>query len=100
MSNYESFSVPNPVEADDRGLSLSPYNDGSLTLGGELDKLASNIALGRDAAGVHWRSDGIEGLKLGETVAIRLLENFRHCYNEKFDGFTLTKFDRSKITIS
>jgi hypothetical protein len=44
----------------------------ALPLGGRV-KLASNIALGRDTAGVHWRSDGIEGLKLGEAVAIGIL---------------------------
>jgi hypothetical protein len=29
-----------------------------------LNKLAANIGFGRDAAGLHWRSDIIEGLKL------------------------------------
>ena len=36
----------------------------SLTLGGELDKLGSNIAIGRNIAGVHYWSDGVEGLRL------------------------------------
>src|SRR5262249_446464 len=34
----------------------APYTGAALTVGGELNKLASNIALGRDAAGVHYRS--------------------------------------------
>jgi hypothetical protein len=42
----------------------------SSTVGGELNKLAANVALGRDTAGVHWRSDGVEGLNLGEGVAV------------------------------
>jgi len=37
-----------------------------LTLGNEIDKLAANIALGRDAAGVHYRSDSARGLFVGE----------------------------------
>lgn len=47
----------------------------TLTVRGELNKLASNIALGRNRAGIHYRSDGIEGLRLGESAAIRFLED-------------------------
>ena len=72
---------------------------GSLTVGDELNKLASNIAIGRDAAGVHWRSDGIEGLNLGEAVAIHLLQDLRRCYNENFTGFSFTRFDGTTMTI-
>ncbi len=95
----EEFVLPNPVVASSDGLSLIPYLGASLTIGVELNKLASNIALGRDAAGVHWRSDGIEGLKLGETVAIRIIQDYSKTYNEHFNGFTLTKFDGSTIKI-
>ncbi|WP_078429822.1 vanadium-dependent haloperoxidase [Alkalihalobacterium alkalinitrilicum] len=95
----EAYEIPNPVTASEDGLSLVPYSDFPLTIGGELNKLASNIALGRDTAGVHWRSDGIEGIKLGEAVAIEVLRDFSKTYNEHFDGFTLTKFDGTKITI-
>ena len=42
-----------------------------------LNKLAANLALGRDIAGVHWRSDGREGLKLGEAVAVGHLTDLR-----------------------
>ena len=95
----ESFVIPNPVQASADGLSLLPYSGPALTVGGELDKLAGNFALGRDFAGVHWRSDGIEALKLGENVAIGILEDYRATYNETFAGFSLTKFDGSQITI-
>src|SRR6266446_1725438 len=40
--------------------------DPGLTIGGEIDKLASNIAFGRNFAGIHWRSDAEEGMRLGE----------------------------------
>jgi hypothetical protein len=93
----ETFVIPNPVISD--GLSLIPYVGTPLTIGGELNKLASNIALSRDTAGVHWRSDGIEGLKLGEAVAIEILKDFSKTYNESFSGFFLTKFDGTTITI-
>jgi hypothetical protein len=44
-----------------------------LQVGGELNKLASNITVGRDGAGVHWRSDSTQGMALGEAVAAGLL---------------------------
>ncbi|WP_367755389.1 vanadium-dependent haloperoxidase [Ammoniphilus sp. 3BR4] len=95
----ESFVIPNPVVPSFDGLTLLPYSGPPLTIGGELNKLAANISIGRDAAGVHWRSDGIEGLKLGEAVAIGILRDYRKTYNEEFNGFSLTKFDGSSITI-
>lgn len=49
--------------------------DETLTVGGELNKLASNMALGRNRAGIHYRTDGIEGLRLGEATAIRYLQD-------------------------
>jgi len=95
----ETFVIPKPVVAAPDGLSLLPYKGAPLTIGGELNKLASNIALGRNTAGVHWRSDGIEGLKMGESVAIQILKDYRKTYNEDFCGYSLTKFDGTTITI-
>jgi hypothetical protein len=95
----ESFVIPNPVVSTSGGFSLTPFSGPALTVGGELNKLAANIAIGRDAAGVHWRSDGIEGLKLGEAVAISVLRDFQGCFNETFSGFSLTKFDGSSLVI-
>lgn len=94
----ESFVIPNPVFADNDGFSLTAYN-GNLTVGGELNKLAANISIGRDIAGVHWRSDGIEGMNLGEQVAISLLKDYKETYNENFAGFSFTRFNGSTITI-
>ena len=95
----EAFVLPNPVVASADGLSLLPYKGAELTVGGELNKLAANIALGRNAAGVHWRSEGIEGLKLGEAVAIGILTDLRATYTEDFGGFSFTKFDGMAITV-
>jgi membrane-associated phospholipid phosphatase len=94
----ESFVLPNTVVSSADGLSLLPYNE-PLTVGGELNKLAANIALGRDFAGVHYRSDGIEGLKLGEAVAIGILRDWKEAFNEGFGGVTLTKFDGTTVTL-
>jgi hypothetical protein len=95
----ESFILPNPIEATADGLSLAPFTGPPLTVGGELNKLASNVAIGRNIAGVHWRSDATESLKLGEEVAIRFLRDERHCFNEQFAGFRVTRFDGTTITI-
>lgn len=95
----ESFVIPNPVEASPHGLELLPYSGPDLTVGGELNKLASNVAFGRDIAGVHWRTDGSEALKLGEEVAIGYLREEHDCFNEQFQGFSLTRFDGTRITV-
>jgi membrane-associated phospholipid phosphatase len=93
----ESYVIPNSVIPTAEGTALGAYG-GTLTVGGELDKLASNIALGRNMAGVHYRSDYVAGLLLGEEVAIQLLEEQKNTYNENF-YLTLTRFDGQAITI-
>jgi membrane-associated phospholipid phosphatase len=95
----ESFVIPNPVQTNADGTALQPYTGGALTVGGEVNKLAANIAIGRDTAGVHWRTDGVEGLRLGEAVAIGMLRDYRSCYNEDFAGFSLTRFDGTVIGV-
>ncbi|EPY6469961.1 vanadium-dependent haloperoxidase [Clostridium sporogenes] len=95
----EDYIIPNPVVASADSLKLQPYLEGDLKVGGELNKLAANIALGRDFAGVHWRSDCLQGMKLGEAVAIGLLQDYRNTYNEEFHGFSFTKFDGTKVII-
>ncbi|MEO6590311.1 MAG: vanadium-dependent haloperoxidase [Pyrinomonadaceae bacterium] len=91
-----------PLQPTDDGLSLISYTGADandLTVGGELNKLASNVGIGRNIAGVHWRSDATESLKLGEAVAISILRDQKGCYSEAFNGFTLTKFDGSIINV-
>ncbi len=95
----ESAQIKNPVVPSADGLSLVPYQGTPLTVGGELNKIASNVAQGRNIAGVHWRTDATEALKLGEEVAISILKDTKSCYNESFSGFLLTKFDGTTITV-
>jgi hypothetical protein len=78
---------------------LEPHEGPPLTVGGELDKLAFNVAAGRNMAGVHWRSDADASLRLGEDVAIEYLRDDRNCMPERFAGYTLTKFDGTHVTI-
>ena len=98
----ESFVIPEPVIPGPGGHMLRPYTGPGadrLTVGGELNKLAANVALGRNFAGIHWRADYTESVKLGEAVAISILRDQRACYNEAFSGSTFTKFDGTTITI-
>ncbi|HYW09164.1 MAG TPA: hypothetical protein VE913_19550 [Longimicrobium sp.] len=97
----EDAIIENPMVPTADGKELMKYTGagwGSLTLGGELNKLAGNIALGRSAAGVHWRSDYDQSLLLGERIAIRLLQEQSILYNEG-GGFTITRFDGTCIKI-
>jgi hypothetical protein len=95
----ESFVLPNPVIPSTDGLTLLPYTGPALTVGGELNKLAGNVGLGRNAAGVHWRSDHWESVKYGEAVALGILADYRRSFNERFDGFSLMKFDGTTVTV-
>ncbi len=90
---------PYPVGAAADGLSLQPWTAAPLTVGHELTKLAGIIAMGRDAAGVHWRSDGVEGIKLGEALALNYLAETRALWNERFDGFSITRFDGTTVMV-
>jgi len=98
----ESFVIPGPVVPDASGLTLLPYaappGEAPLTVGGELDKLAFTIGMGRDAAGLHWRSDIEEGNKLGEAVALGILRDEKACFNESFE-MSFTKFDGTFVVV-
>lgn len=95
----ESFPIDDPVVVAPDGKTLQPYKGAPLTVGGELDKLATNIAFGRNAAGIHWRTDGTAGLALGEEVAISVLQDLRACWREDFNGFQLTRFDGRAVVV-
>jgi membrane-associated phospholipid phosphatase len=96
----ESAAIQNPVVPDATGTTLVPYAGAeNLTVGGELNKIAANVANGRNMAGVHWRSDANASLKLGEAIAISILKEQKSCYNEQFNGFSLTKFDGTTVTV-
>jgi len=88
-----------PVQPSADGLSLVPTSD-TLTVLGELNKLAANISEGRNMSGIHTRIGGNSlGMTWGEEVAISVLEEHAATYPESFGGFTLTKFDGTTITI-
>lgn len=86
------YVIPNPLQPDSTGANTVPYTGpDTLTVEGELNKIAANIAYGRNIAGVHWRSDAVESLLLGERVAIAFLRDYRDTYSET--GFTRWEFN-------
>jgi hypothetical protein len=67
------------------GESLTDYNGtdtNMMTVNSELNKLGSNISLGRNWAGVHYRSDSDYGMMIGEKVAIEYMSDVLACYDQ------------------
>lgn len=81
------------------GTKLEPWKGEDLFHGDELDKLASNISIGRLFAGIHWRSDAAAGLALGEEVAIQVLRELTLTGNEDFTAWSLRTFEGRRISI-
>ncbi|MEM7785301.1 MAG: vanadium-dependent haloperoxidase [Planctomycetota bacterium] len=98
----ESTVVKDPQVASADGQELMNYEEADeceLTVGLELDKLAANISIGRNMAGVHWRSDYTQSILLGQRVATDML--FRQCrdYIEDY-SFSYTSFGGGIVEIS
>jgi len=101
---------PNAPDDDDFNVAMVPNEDGSelvpyngpdiLTLGGEINKLASNIAYGRQPAGVHYRSDSEDGLEFGEYVAMEYLLELVRDHPEPNAKFEFTKRNGDFVSIS
>ena len=91
-------------------IAYEPLSDGSalndvsgtlsspLVLEGELNKVAANIAIGRDWAGVHYYTDYLESFRLGERVALGILEEQKLTYRENF-SLTVPLSDGSTVRI-
>ncbi|MEA2501362.1 MAG: hypothetical protein QOD01_1473 [Actinomycetota bacterium] len=91
--------VPDPAHPGKLIPYVAPAGEPPLTVGGELNKLASNISQGRNIAGVHWRTDASEANRLGEELAISMLKELGGLFNESVGGNSLTRFDGTTITI-
>jgi hypothetical protein len=99
--NYPITS-PKVPSADGTALEnyRAPAGQRPLTVNSELHKLAHNVSFGHGIhAGVHWRSDTDESIKLGEAIALSYLRDHAHLYNEHF-SVSLTKLDGTVATIS
>ncbi|MBU1357313.1 MAG: hypothetical protein KKC79_01700 [Gammaproteobacteria bacterium] len=77
----------------DNRAKLSAGDAAKLTIEGELNKLAQNVAMGRSMGGVHWRTDNTRSLMLGEALAAEILAKVSTDANEK-PSFTFRTFSR------
>jgi hypothetical protein len=97
------FVIPDAQVASNDGTKLNKYTGsdaGHLTVNGELNKIAHNISFGHGIhAGIPWRSDTDTSIELGEAVALSVLQNRAHTYNEKFT-VTLNKVNGGTATIT
>lgn len=65
------------------GKKLKKVKCKSLSIEGELNKLAANISVGRNMGGVHYYTDYSDSLLLGEKIACTILEEQLFTYPEK-----------------
>ena len=85
-----SHGIVGAIQADSTGSSLIQYNGSdaeNMTIVGEIDKLGFNVSLGRNWAGVHYRSDAIASMELGERIAIKYMEDcLSACVENNING--------------
>jgi hypothetical protein len=96
----EKMLLPACVVPNQEGTSLLPCPDYAPTVGAEIDKLAFNVALARNWAGIHFRSDDDAGIRLGEDVAISVLQDLVQTYTENFKGLSFTRIDGTAVHVS
>lgn len=89
--NLEEFCEPIPYTGPDAA---------QMTVGGELNKLASNVAMGRSMGGVHWRTDNTRSLRLGEALAIEILRKRTLDYAERPVSFSFRAFDGHRVRVA
>lgn len=110
FEDCDSFEERKLCDKDDKPIVYVPNKDGSqlvadkkfkekLTIQGELDKLAANISIGRNMAGVHYYSDYFDSLRMGERVAVGILLEQAPTYGDAVQS-TFKSFDGDHITIS
>jgi hypothetical protein len=97
---YEEGDQAVQYVPDTSGANLCPSTGGDfLTLEGELNKLAANISIGRNMAGVHYYSDYYDSLRMGEKIAIGILEEQALCYPTDPFVLTVPTFDGDVVRI-
>jgi hypothetical protein len=99
----EDAPFPEPVKPTADGQELVPV-DADLTVGGEINKLVTNMSYARSWAGIHYRSDTTSGIRIGERIATAVL---REQLNQRPEGaygssgaFEFTTFDGTTVTVT
>jgi hypothetical protein len=96
------LQIWNPGTVDGTTDRCQPYTGGdvgAMTVGGELNKLAANVAMGRTMGGVHWRTDNTRSLRLGEQISTIILAQLLPTLPEK-PSLSYTNFDGNLVTIA
>jgi hypothetical protein len=98
----ETYVIPRPKIPTADGSALKNLNGANLTVGGELNKLVSNIGIGRNIAGVHWRSDAANSYLLGERVALCVLVDSLSCLTEELikGPLVFTSFQGRRVEVT
>ena len=98
---YRAPNLPNPAtgEGVPAGDLVSYAPDQFLTLEGELNKLAANISIGRNMAGVHYFSDYFDSLRMGEEIALGILEEQALGYSTDPFVLSVPTFDGDVVRI-
>ncbi|MGI9416726.1 MAG: vanadium-dependent haloperoxidase [Geminicoccaceae bacterium] len=103
--------LPEKITGDHQEVAFVPNADGTdledreaaygdfLRVGNELNKLAANISIARNMAGVHYYSDYIDSLRMGEEIAIGLLQEQSILYPKDPFQVSLTSFDGKRVII-
>lgn len=91
--------VPDPMSVPIGTDLVESIGGDFLTLEGELNKLAANISIGRNMAGVHYYSDYYDSLRMGEKIAIGILEEQALCYPTDPFVLTVPTFDGDVVRI-
>ncbi|MCK5189585.1 MAG: vanadium-dependent haloperoxidase, partial [Methylococcales bacterium] len=100
FSRFKSGDTPVAFVPDGSMNDLTNVSDGTyLTLEGELNKLAANISIARNMAGVHFYSDYYDSLRMGEEIAIGILEEQALCYKTEPFVLSVPTFDGDVRTI-
>jgi len=95
MTAYITGVVAKPGGDEGTRTALPKGIADQLTIEGELNKLAMNVAMGRSMGGVHWRTDNTRSLTLGEALAAHILADITTDLAEKPE-FTFRTFSRRR----
>ena len=84
-----------------KALQPDPFNRPArcLTLQGELNKLAANLSIGRNMAGVHYYTDYYDAILMGERIAVGILQEQMLTYPESV-SVSFNSFDQDQMTLS
>lgn len=92
----------NQISLTDIGLSnlahdpKGKFSANDLTVNGELDKIAANISIGRNMAGVHFATDYTESVRMGERIAVGMVAEQLLTYGEPV-SILIETFDGDRL---